>query len=144
MNQDFDGSFKLLFSTPEKVRDLICYLRLSYSITLSSFSCLLLVGVLNGCAKDIEEAKIGFTDISQIYPVESLKLHEEGVVKIKTSVTKEGLPQNLLIVQSSGFSKLDNAAFEEVKKWHFQPAKKNGVAVNSMVIVPITFKIDNK
>lgn len=78
---------------------------------------------------------------SPAYPRLSLELEEEGRVMLRVQVSENGQPLNISIVQSSGFSRLDKAAQETVKRWRFVPAKRGDQAVVGTVRVPIDFKI---
>lgn len=76
------------------------------------------------------------------YPMQSRRLEEEGVVKLLVRVSPEGVPMNVELAQSSGFKRLDTAAQEAVRQWHFVPAKRNGQAVSASVIVPLRFRLN--
>jgi TonB family protein len=80
---------------------------------------------------------------SPSYPAFSRKLGEQGKVLLDVYVNKDGLVEKANINQSSGFSRLDNAALNTVKKWRFVPAKKNGNIESSWVQVPINFVLEN-
>ncbi|MES2677222.1 MAG: energy transducer TonB [Pseudomonadota bacterium] len=80
---------------------------------------------------------------SPSYPVTSKRMGEQGRVLLDVYVNKDGLVEKININKSSGFSRLDNAALNTVKKWQFVPAKKNGNIENSWVQVPINFVLEN-
>jgi|GEM_PF-5353383 len=80
-------------------------------------------------------------NLPSMYPKESRELKEEGTVQVKVLVSSEGLPVKIEITDSSGFSRLDEAALESVSKWRFIPAKRGGHPVEAWVIVPIQFKL---
>lgn len=72
------------------------------------------------------------------YPRLALRRGIEGSLKIKISISPEGVPQEVIVLSSSGHEILDNAAVEAAKTWKFQ----SQTAVYS-VIKTIVFKIKN-
>jgi len=75
------------------------------------------------------------------YPKSAKRRRLEGVVELKVLVSAEGKVLNLSIFKSCGHSALDRSALQTVRNWRFLPAKRNGKAVNSDVIVPIRFQL---
>jgi protein TonB len=76
-----------------------------------------------------------------VYPETSRRLKEEGTVWLKTSVDAKGRAAQIDILKSSGFERLDRAAKDSVKKWHFKPAQLAGLKVESIVEIPIIFQL---
>lgn len=76
------------------------------------------------------------------YPPLSRRMREEGKVMLRVQVTAEGLPAQVDLAESSGFTRLDTAAREAVQRWRFVPAKQGGQPVAAAVIVPIVFKLE--
>lgn len=76
-----------------------------------------------------------------VYPEISRRLREEGTVWLKTSVNVKGRATQINIVKSSGFDRLDKAAQNSVRQWRFRPAQFAGLAVESMVEIPIIFQL---
>lgn len=76
------------------------------------------------------------------YPRQSRRMGEQGRVLLRVHVTPEGLAGEVRLQNSSGFTLLDQAALDAVKKWKFVPAKQGGAAVAAWVNVPVDFKID--
>jgi len=64
----------------------------------------------------------------------------EGVVKLKTTVTPEGLPSDIEITKGLNTDK-DRTAAEAVKQWRFQPGTKGGEAVHVRVSIEIAFHL---
>ncbi len=77
------------------------------------------------------------------YPDELRKREVEGQLKLKVLIDIQGKVKELEIIKSSGFEKMDNAALKAVKEWKFSPGKKDKKTVESIIIVPISFKISN-
>jgi len=76
------------------------------------------------------------------YPPLSRRMGEEGKVILRVSVTPQGSADNVEIKTSSGSARLDEAAQKTVRNWKFIPAKRGDLAVQSWVLVPIIFKLE--
>ena len=76
------------------------------------------------------------------YPAMSRRIAEEGRVLLKVLVTAGGNAETVQIEKTSGYSRLDNAAIEAVKKWQFIPAKKAGQTLSAYVLVPVKFSLN--
>jgi protein TonB len=76
------------------------------------------------------------------YPPLSRRMGEEGKVILRVSVTPNGTAEAVEIRTSSGSSRLDESALNTVRNWKFIPAKRGDVAVQSWVLVPIIFKLE--
>lgn len=74
-----------------------------------------------------------------VYPRESRKASEEGVVLLSVSIGRDGEVQSLGLKKTSNFPRLDAAALEAVKKWKFKPARLGGTPLESTVDVPVRF-----
>lgn len=76
------------------------------------------------------------------YPIEAQRAHETGVVLLSVDVDIQGMPIQVEIQKSSGFSRLDNAAMDVVKQWRFIPATLGNQPMAAKVTVPVRFKLD--
>ena len=76
------------------------------------------------------------------YPPLSRRMGEEGKVILRVSVTPQGTADSVEIKTSSGSQRLDEAAQKTVRHWKFIPAKRGDTAVQSFVLVPIIFKLE--
>ncbi|PKO86241.1 MAG: energy transducer TonB [Betaproteobacteria bacterium HGW-Betaproteobacteria-12] len=76
------------------------------------------------------------------YPPLSRRMGEEGKVILRVSVTPQGTAEAVEIRTSSGSPRLDEAAQKTVHNWRFIAAKRGDVAVQSWVLVPIIFKLE--
>ena len=76
------------------------------------------------------------------YPPLSRKMGEEGKVILRVLVSAQGSAESVEIRTSSGSQRLDDAAVNTVKHWKFIPAKRGDTAVQSAVLVPIIFKLE--
>jgi protein TonB len=77
-----------------------------------------------------------------VYPALSRRLSEEGKVLLKVRVSAQGTALDVAVSKSSSFARLDAAAVEAVSRWRFVPARRGDEAVDSSVIVPITFALE--
>ncbi|HAL38239.1 MAG TPA: energy transducer TonB [Polaromonas sp.] len=75
------------------------------------------------------------------YPPLSARLGETGKVVYKVWIGPDGKAQRAELVRSSGFSRLDNAAFETVMRWRYVPGKRNGVPETMPFNVPISWEL---
>jgi protein TonB len=76
-----------------------------------------------------------------VYPRVSERLGEEGTVRLLVTVSALGRSSEIIITQTSGHARLDQAAVMAVKDWRFTPASNNGKAVETSIEVPIRFTI---
>jgi protein TonB len=74
------------------------------------------------------------------YPPAALRNGVEGSVVVRVDVDATGYPMNITIIQRSGSRDLDRAASDAVRRWRFQPAQSNGIAVPGSIEVPFDFK----
>jgi protein TonB len=75
------------------------------------------------------------------YPSISQRLGEEGVVMLRVYVSAQGTPDQIQLLKSSGFVRLDQAAQESVARWRFVPARQGKIAIAEWVNIPITFQL---
>lgn len=76
------------------------------------------------------------------YPAISRRSGEEGKVVLRVQVSPQGTAESIDIKTSSGIQRLDEAALNTVRKWKFIPAKRGETAIQSTVLVPIVFKLE--
>jgi protein TonB len=76
------------------------------------------------------------------YPPQSRRLREEGEVLLRVRVMPEGRVGGLELNATSGSARLDASALKTVRQWRFIPARRGGQNVESWVLVPILFKLE--
>lgn len=81
--------------------------------------------------------------VEPVYPATSRRMGEEGTVRLRVLVDESGRPQEVNILNSSGFERLDRAAIDAVKRWRFEAATDGRNAVRAWTQVAITFKLEN-
>lgn len=79
-----------------------------------------------------------------VYPPEAQRAHEQGTVMVMAQVDASGHVGDVQIVDRSGSRVLDRAALNEVRKWQFRPAMKDGRTVASSIKVPVDYKLDSQ
>lgn len=77
------------------------------------------------------------------YPPLSRRLGEQGRVLLRVLVSTNGDADTVDLEDSSGFSKLDEAAIKAVKKWRFVPAKRSNQPISAYVLVPVKFSLES-
>ncbi len=77
--------------------------------------------------------------IKPSYPPIALKAHVGGIVVLRVLVSEKGLPAQVDVVREGRFG-LTEAAVTAVRRWTFEPARKDGVAVQTWISVPIPFE----
>ena len=76
------------------------------------------------------------------YPRTSRRLGEAGRVLLRVYIDEAGLPRQVLLAQSSGFARLDEAAIAAMKKARFKPYTENGQALAGWAPAPIDFELE--
>ena len=76
------------------------------------------------------------------YPLVARRLGKEGVVLLEVLVAPDGRAADVRMIRSSGFAPLDESAVTTVReRWRFVPARRDGVPVESRVMVQIRFRL---
>ena len=57
-------------------------------------------------------------------------------------ISADGSPLSAKLAKSSGFARLDEAAYAAVMKWHYVPGKRNGAPEAMTFNVPIDWVLD--
>ena len=77
------------------------------------------------------------------YPLAARRAGEQGTVTLKVLVASDGLPRRVEIEKTSGSARLDTAALDAVKQWRFVPARRGATPIESWVLVPVVFRLEN-
>ena len=77
-----------------------------------------------------------------VYPRASRRAGEAGHVVLRVFIDEAGLPRQVLVNQSSGFARLDEAATTAVQKARFKPYSDNGQALAAWALVPLSFDLE--
>ncbi|MDR9500526.1 MAG: energy transducer TonB [Desulfurivibrionaceae bacterium] len=76
------------------------------------------------------------------YPPLARRRGWQGRVLLEVVVLADGTVESLALHTSSGYTLLDKSAVFAVQAWRFRPARREGVAVASRVLVPIHFILE--
>jgi protein TonB len=77
-----------------------------------------------------------------IYPYDLRRTGMSGSVLIQFVVTAEGTVTNARAIRST-HQRFEEAALQAVRRWRGRPGIKDGVPVNAVMQVPITFNLEN-
>ena len=77
------------------------------------------------------------------YPRWAVREGWEGTFVIAVEVLTNGQVGRWAVVQSTGYSLLDQAATQAIRKWHFNPGTELGKAIVSCIQIPIYFKLQD-
>ncbi len=75
------------------------------------------------------------------YPRLARRRGMEGRVVLRVTVDPQGRAAAVVVVESSGYRLLDDAARQTVMRWRFEPARRGGRPVTAEVRVPIRFRL---
>ncbi len=76
------------------------------------------------------------------YPRLARRRGQEGEALLAVTVLTDGAPATVELRTSSGYSLLDEAALEAVRRWRFAPALVAGEPVQGVVHVPVVFRLE--
>jgi len=77
------------------------------------------------------------------YPYQARSRGHEGLVILTAEVREDGRVNSIRLKRSSGYSSLDQSALSTVRSWLFEPAKRLGMAVASVVEIPVRFSLQD-
>ena len=77
------------------------------------------------------------------YPLISRVFGVEGTTELAFVVTADGRVSGVKVASSSGSDRLDDAAVDCVKKWHYRPAIKDNVLVDAPMTVKVVWSLAN-
>jgi protein TonB len=72
----------------------------------------------------------------------SRRLGEQGSVRLRVLITTEGQAAKVELIQSSGFSRLDQSAIEAIRSWRFIPAQRAGRPIEAWYEWRWEFRLD--
>ena len=76
-----------------------------------------------------------------VYSRVSARMRESGRALVRVYIDEDGLPRDVQLARSTGFSRLDEAALSAVRGCRFKPYFENGVAVAGWAAIPIEFEL---
>lgn len=78
------------------------------------------------------------------YPSISRRLGEKGTVTLEILVKASGTVGEVKVKKTSGYKRLDTAAINAIKRWHFVPASQAGIAIDYWYEIDFDFGIRGK
>jgi len=79
-----------------------------------------------------------------VYPAAAARAGAHGTVQLAVRVSAAGVPDQVVVAQSSGWAALDGAARDAVQLWHFRPARAGGQPVPFDYAVNIRFSLGDR
>jgi len=76
-----------------------------------------------------------------VYPRVARRRGHQGTVLLEVLVDRNGGVQDLRVLQSSGYTTLDEAALASVKNWSFEPGMKGSSPMDMWVRLPVRFQL---
>jgi protein TonB len=98
----------------------------------------------NGTGGDggISARPIGGYQVKPRYPESARRRGIEGTVLLKMRITAQGRVEDVQVARSAGHPDLDESAMEAVRRWRFEPARRNGEPVaEDAVLLPVVFQL---
>ncbi len=90
----------------------------------------------------ISARPIGGYQVKPRYPESARRRGIEGTVLLKMRITAQGRVEDVQVVRSAGYPDLDESAIEAVRRWRFEPARRNGEpVVEDAVLLPVVFQL---
>jgi protein TonB len=90
----------------------------------------------------MQSSSLGGAGLAVEYPEESRRKGEEGRVVYRVAISASGQAEDLALISSSGFSRLDQAAEKALRQAKFLPANRLGFPVPSSKDIALKFKLD--
>ncbi len=85
---------------------------------------------------------IGGYQVKPRYPESARRRGIEGTVLLKMRITAQGRVEDVQVVRSAGYPEMDESAIEAVRRWRFEPARRNGEPVaEDAVLLPVVFQL---
>jgi len=75
------------------------------------------------------------------YPDAARRDGQQGLTVLEVLVSREGVPLDVAIVATSGFSELDAAAAAGVRRWRFVPAVRDREPIDARIRIPVRFRL---
>lgn len=82
--------------------------------------------------------------LDNYYPAASAALKEQGVAKLSVCYDERGRPETVKVVESSGYSRLDDAAVRYGRAVRIKPVEIDGKSQSGCVTLPVQFVPDSK
>ena len=84
---------------------------------------------------------VGGYQVKPRYPESARRRGIEGTALLKMRITAQGSVADVQLERSAGHPELDESAMEAVRRWRFNPARRDGEPVAVWVLIPVEFKL---
>ncbi|MBI1260342.1 MAG: TonB family protein [Rhizobiales bacterium] len=91
----------------------------------------------------VSEPKFRVPPRPPVYPLRAQRLGQHGEALIRARLDRRGMPADVRLWKSTGHVLLDNAALAAVRRWQFEPARRQGIPVEGWVQIPVRFALKN-
>ena len=81
------------------------------------------------------------TKVDPVYPARALDAGVEGTVLLQAVIGLDGVPLSLNALSKSSDPDLVTAALDAVRQWRYQPVLLNGVPVEVVTTIAVTFRL---
>jgi TonB family protein len=98
-------------------------------------------GTASGEALSSLARPLGGYQVKPRYPESARRAGAQGVTLLRVRVLENGKVGEVNVEKSAGFRDLDLAAAEAVKKWLFEPARRDKEPVSVWVMLPVKFEL---
>ena len=96
---------------------------------------------VGGSGSGVSVRPLGGYQVKPRYPESARRQRVEGTVLLKMRITEQGHVEDVQVERSAGHPELDESAMEAVRRWRFEPARRNGEPVAILVTIPVVFKL---
>ena len=66
----------------------------------------------------------------------------EGTTLLKIRIQEDGAVGDVVVSKSAGHASLDQAAVDAIRRWRFEPARRDGRPVQVWASLPIRFRLE--
>ncbi|GEM_PF-593220 len=98
-------------------------------------------GIDDGGLIDGRLLKGGY-QVTPRYPESARRAGIEGTARLKFLVQADGGVASVTIERSSGHADLDHAAVQAIRRWRFEPARRDHRAVAAWAELPVEFRLE--
>jgi protein TonB len=91
---------------------------------------------------EVDQAPRLVRRVNPVYPYRARKRGIEGKVKIKFLIDANGQITHLSILKADPEGVFDKSVLTAVRRWRFKPGLVDGKPVDTWVVLPLTFKLE--
>lgn len=91
----------------------------------------------------VDKAPQALKHIPPEYPLSAIEKNISGKVVSRFVVTKEGKTKNISIIESDPPGVFDENVLAAIREYRFTPGYKNGIPVDVVISLPVTFELDD-